>query len=205
MATVNDILRATLVFNLAGSSIGNLVHHFRVTVGTETDYIAIATAIDAALATAYANAEIQMSTAISPISCDVSEWDFTDNEWDGKASVTGTVPDGGSVGDTLPSGIAAVLRFPTAELRRQARKFIPGMLELDSNTDSIAAGPLANFVIAAALINNDIVAGAVTLRPCTFNDTVGSLRFETSSDYSTTSIVNTNYGYQRRRQPGAGI
>lgn len=205
MATVNDILRATLNFNIGGNSIGNLVHHYRVTVGTETDYVAIATAIDVALALAYAAAEIQMSNQVSPISLELSEWDQVALEWDGKSSVTGTSPAGGSIGDPLPSGVAAVLRFPTDELRRQARKFLPGMLENDTNTDGFIAGAIANFVISAALLNNDITAGALTLRPCTFNDTVGGPRFNTFSDFSTTSIVNINVGYQRRRQPGAGI
>ena len=205
MATVNDILRATLQYTMQDSQIGNLVHHYRVTVGTETDYNAIAVAIETALETGYAAIEVHMSTAISPISLDLSEWDFTDNEWDGKASVAATVPDGSSGGGPLPNGIAIVMRWPTDELRRQARKFVPGAVEGDSNENTLNALSLAEAVISAALLNNDVTAGALTLRPCTFNDTVGSLRFETSSDFSLTSIVNTQYGYQRRRKPGAGI
>ncbi len=205
MATVDDILRATLNFNMADASIGNLVHHFRVTVGTETDYVVIATAIETALELGYAAIEVHISDTISPISLELSEWDFVDNEWDGKASVSATVPDGLHIGSQLPSGIAMVMRFPTDELRRQARKFVPGAVESDSNQNQIGALALAELVISAALLNNDITAGALTIRPCTFNDTVGGPRFETSSDFSTTSIVNTNYGYQRRRQPGAGI
>lgn len=205
MAAANDILRATLVYNIGTASVGNLVHHYRVTVGTETDYVAIATAIAAALNTAYAAAEAFMHGVISPVSLELSEWDFTDNEWDGKASVTSLVPDGSATGEALPAGVAAVLRFPTAELRRQARKFLPGMAEVNVIGDAHTAGALAGYVTAGAIINNDVVAGGVTLRPCTFNDTVLSVRFETWSDYSTTSIVNTLVGYQRRRQPGAGI
>lgn len=205
MATVNDILRVTLNFTIGGSTVGNLVHHYRVTVGTEADYVAIATAIEAALATSYAQAELLMSVQIQPVSLELAEWDFTDNEWDGKASVTATVPTGAGAGEALPAGVAALMRFPTAELRRQARKFIPGLRENDVSSDALTGGMIANLVTSAALINNDIVAGAVTLRPCTFNDTPLSPRFETSSDFSTTSIVNTNVAYQRRRKPGAGI
>lgn len=205
MATVNDILRATLTFNIGGNSVGNLVHHFRVTVGTETDYVAIATAIETALEAAYAAIEVRLNNAISPISLELSEWDFTDNEWDGKASVTATVPDGASVADPLPDGIAYLIRFPTAELRRQARKFIPGAVEVDVTGSAISAATVTDLITVGALLNNDITAAALTIRPCTFNDTVGSPRFETSSDFSTTSIVNTNVAYQRRRQPGAGI
>lgn len=205
MATVNDILRATLNFNIGGGSVGNLVHHFRVTVGTETDYVLIATAIETALEIAYLAAETKMSINVDPVSLELAEWDFVGNEFDGKSSVTATVPDGSTVGDPLPSGIAGLMRFPTAELRRQARKFIPGLVEAEVAGDVISAAQVADYVTSAALLNNDIIAGGVTLRPCTFNSTVGSPRFETSSDFSTTSIVNLLVAYQRRRQPGAGI
>ena len=205
MATVNDILRATLNFNIGGNSVGNLVHHFRVTVGTETDYIAIATAIETALEAAYEDIETDMSDDVDPISLELSEWDFTGNEWDGKASVTATVPDGSSALDPVPEGIAYLIRFPTDELRRQARKFIPGVHEDAISGSALAGTVITKLITVGALLNNDVTAGALTLRPCTFNDTPASARFETSSDFSTTSIVNTNVAYQRRRQPGAGI
>lgn len=205
MATVDDILRATLTFNMLDSSIGNLVHHFRVTAGTETDYVAIATAIETALEAGYAAIEVFMSSQVDPISLDLSEWDFTDNEWDGKSSVAATVPDGAEASEPLPAGIAYLMRWPTEELRRQARKFIPGATEVSVSGNTLTGSTISALAVSAALLNNDITAGALTLRPCTFNDTVLSPRFETSSDFSTTSIVNTVVAYQRRRQPGAGI
>lgn len=205
MATVDDILRVTLNYNMQASSVGNLVHHFRVTAGTDTDYVAIATAIETALAAGYAAVEVFMSNLVVPVSLELAEWDFVDSEWDGKASVTATVPAGAVAGPTTPTGIAGLMRFPTAELRRQARKFIPGMTDVSVTGDAITAPTIAAFVVSAALLNNDITAGALTIRPCTFNDTPLSPRFETSSDFSITSIVNTNVAYQRRRQPGAGI
>lgn len=205
MATVDDILRATLNFNIQGSSIGNLVFHYRVVIGTDTDYVDIATDIEFGLAANLLAVELFMHTSVSPISLELAEWDFVDNEWDGKASVTATVPDGSAVTDPTPTGIAALMRFPTAELRRQARKFIPGVLEVDTLGDALSAAYIAALVTSAALLNNDRAAGTLTLRPTTFNDTVLSPRFETHSDFSTTSIINTNVAYQRRRQPGAGI
>ena len=205
MAVVDDILRATLKFNMGGNSIGNLVHQFRVVVGTELDYVLIATAINTALTTGYAAIEAHMHTEISPISLDLSEWDFTDNEWDGKSSVAATVPDGTIATEPLPSGVAYLMRWPTDELRRQARKFIPGPTELSVAGNALTGSAVTALGVSAALLNNDITAGALTLRPCTFNDTPLSPRFETHSDFSTTSIVNTNVAYQRRRQPGVGI
>ncbi len=205
MATVNNILRATLSFAIAGNSVGNLVHHYRVTVGTETDYVLIATDIETALELAYAACELLMGVSVQPGSLELSEWDATALEWDGKASVTASGPEGAGTGVTVPTGIAALIRFPTAELRRQARKFIPGLRQNEVNADALSTAYIADLVVSGALLNNDVTAGALTLRPCTFNDTVGGPRFNTFSDFSTTSIVNTNVAYQRRRQPGAGI
>lgn len=205
MATIDDILRATLNFNIGGGSVGNMVFHYRVVVGTDTDYIDIATDLEFSLAANFAAVEVFMCDTVSPISLELAEWDFTDNEWDGKASVTATVPDGAVATDCLPTGIAGLMRFPTLELRRQGRKFVPGVPENECTDDLISANLLGALITSAALVNNDRNAGALTVRPCTFNDTVGSVRFETSSDFSTTSIVNTNVAYQRRRQPGVGI
>lgn len=205
MATIDDILRVTQVFDISGNSIGNMVWHYRVVIGTSVDYVAIATAIDTALATAWAAAEVFVSDTVSPISLDLAEWDGAALEWDGKATVTGTSPDGGSAGAPLPAPVAIVMRFPTLELRRQARKFLPGMLEANSNTDAADGTSVAAFIVSAANLNNDISADGLTLRPCTFNDTVGGPRFNTFSDFSTTSIVNLVYGFQRRRKVNVGI
>ena len=205
MATTADIFRVTQSYDLSGSSIGNLVWHFRVVAGTSVDYTAIATAIDTALALGWAAAEVLMSTDITPNNLDLAEWDATDNEWDGKATVAGTSPAGAAAGAALPAPVAAVLRWPTLELRRQARKFVPGMIEANSNGDVMDGTLTAALVTSAAILDNDISADGLTLRPCTFNDTVGSPRFETSSDFSTTSIVNLVYGFQRRRKLGVGI
>lgn len=205
MAETDDILRATLNFNIGGNSIGNLVHHFRVVAGTETNYTTIATDIETALDVGYAAVDLLISNLVDPISLELSEWDFAAHEWDGKASVAASVPDGAAATTTTPTGIAGLMRFPTEELRRQARKFIPGIVEAETTEDALSAAMIAAMVTAAAVLNNDITAGGVTLRPCTFNDTPLSVRYETWSDFSTTSIVNTNVAYQRRRQPGAGI
>lgn len=205
MATVDDILRVTLNFDISGNSIGNLVHHFRVVASTSTDYVQIATDINTALAAAYLNAMDRISNQVSPISLELAEWDYVDSEWDGKASVIATTPDGLATGDPLPAPVAAVIRWPTEELRRQARKFLPGIMEVDSQVDSMSAASLTDFALSGALLNNDVSADGLTLRPCTFNDTPLSPRFETWSDFSTTSIVNLVYGYQRRRKVGVGI
>lgn len=204
MAAVNDILRATLKGTIAATDVWNMVFHYIVITGSETNYGTIATAIDTAIDTAFNALEAHISTAVLATGLDLFEWDFTDNEFDGKAGVVSTALNGLAVADRTPNGLSMVLRFQTEELRRQGRKFIPGITEVDLSQNTVNAATLATLVTAMNLLNNDIVAGGATLRPCTFNDTPLSPRFETSSKFTDTAFANTLIGYQRRRQPGSG-
>ncbi len=204
MAAVDDILRATLKGTIQASDIWNLVFHYVVITGSETNYATIAAAIDTALDTAFNALEANISTHIESFGLDLFEWDFVDNEWDGKAGVVSSALVGLEAGDRLPNGNSMVIRFVTEELRRQGRKFIPGITEVDSSNNTVSVSMLATLVTAMNLLNNDIVAGGATLRPCTFNDTPLSPRFETHSKFVSTAFANTFVGYQRRRQPGAG-
>lgn len=205
MASVGDILRATVSFDLAAADIGNMVFTFTGISGSETDYDAIAAAVEAALALAFSDIETDMSLGINPLELLLNEWDFVLNQWDGKATEVATFPDGSEAGENLPQGIASVVRFVTEARRRQARKFIPGIPEAHCNNDNLSNGYVTNLILTAIELNNDIVAGGITLRPCVFNDTPADDLFETHSKFIQTSIVNTRVGYQRRRQTGAGI
>jgi len=204
MAAVNDILRATLSGQIAAVDLFNLVFHYRVTVGSETNYSTILLAIMGAWTTAFDGMEANISTEIVGDTGDLWEWDFVNNEFDGKASGLHTALLGEAAGFAEPNGIAALMRFATTELRRQARKFIPGLLEADVTNDALQSGILTPAIATAALLNDDIVAGGATLRPCVFNSTPLSSRFETSADFIQTSFVNALVAYQRRRQPGSG-
>lgn len=204
MAVVGDILRATLKGDIRNADVVNLVFHYIVTAGTELDYVVIATAIESALRIAFAGMESALSTDFDMDEMDLFEWDFALNEFDGKASVVSTALNGLNAGNMMPSGISVVMRFATEELRRQGRKFIPGLTEPDVLQDGLQSSILTPSVVTVALLNNDITAGGVTLRPCTWNTKVGGPRFETASRFIQTSFVNTLVGYQRNRQPGAG-
>ena len=204
MALVNDILRANLRGDFASTDIWNMVFHYRVTLGTESDYVVIATAIEAHLSVAFALMEGSISLDVDTQDLDLAEWDFSANEFDGKANVVSSALNGGEAGDPLPNGVSIVMRFITEELRRQARKFVPGITEIDCSANAISGGLLAEAALTSAILNNTFVAGGVTLAPCTFNDTPLSPRFETSSLFIDTSFINSLVGYQRGRQPGAG-
>lgn len=204
MASVDDILRYTLSGAIDAQDLFNLVFHYIVITGTETDYDAINVAISAALATALGGMESAISSEVVSDTADLFQWDFVDNEFDGKASGVTSALIGTSVSASAPNGICAVMRFATEELRRQARKFIPGMINSNVANDALQSPILSPAIVSAALLNDDIIVGGATIRPCTFNSTPLSPRFETASKFSQASFVNALCGYQRRRQPGAG-
>lgn len=201
---VNDILRATLKGTIASADLVEMVFHYICITGTETDYTAIATAIGTQINTAFGGLEAQTSTRINMNGLDLFEWDFVANEMDGKAGIVTTALVGTAGGAALPDGSAGVMRFVTEELRRQGRKFVPGIIEANTTDNALAAAWVTPALATAALLNDDIITGGATVRPCTFNSTVGSPRFETASKFVQTVFVNALVGYQRRRQPGSG-
>lgn len=204
MAAVNDILRLTLSGSILSIDLVQMVFHYVVIAGSETDYDSIATNIAADLATHFAGMEAAIADEVQMTNHDLYEWDFTSHEFDGKASGTNTVLEGTGGSTPEPNGIALLMRFHTEELRRQARKFVPGMIEANVANDALQSSVLTPAIATAALLNNDITAGGATLRPCTFNSTPSSARYETHSKFTQTSFVNALVAYQRRRQPGSG-
>lgn len=206
MATTNDILRATLRGSFLDSVTWNLVFHYLVTAGTETNYVTIANGIQTQLAAALTAIEAELHDDVTTDDLVLAEWDFADNEFDGKAQVISSALEGVKVFQGLPNQTGVLIRWPTVELRRQARKFIPGLHENAAFDNNIGAVVVAAAAVTAAILNNTFAAGALTLHPCTFNTEVGGPRFETSSLFNTTDFfVNTGPGIQRRREPGSGI
>ena len=204
MAGVNDVLRWTLSGQIDLVDLFNLVFHYVVITGTETDYDTINAAIGTAVSTAMSGLEAQLSTEVQGSVMDLWEYDFSNHEFDGKATGVTTALIGTNGGAAEPNGIALLMRFGTEELRRQARKFIPGITELNVTNDVLQAAVLAPAITSAGLLGDDITAGGCTLRPCTFNATPLSPRYETLSKFTDTAFVNALVAYQRRRQPGAG-
>lgn len=205
MAGVGDVLRATMKGVTIDSQTFNMVFHYVVTTGTETDYTVLANGIESALQTAFVATEARLSDDVLSGELELSEWDATNDEWDGKATVTCDAIVGAVATDPLPGGVSVVMRFVTESLRRQARKFVPGLVEPDVSGNDIVGGAVAVFATTAALLNDNIGAGGVIVTPCTFNDTPLSPHFETTSKFVQTAFVNSNVGYQRRRQPGDGV
>ncbi len=204
MTTTGDVLRATVKGNLFSADVANMVFHYLVTAGTETDHQLIADNIIAALIIAFAGMESRIADDVLMDEMDLFEYDFVLSEFNGIASAVGDVLAGVNAASMEPNGISIVMRWPTVALRRQARKFVPGVIEADVTDNALAALILTPALATAALLNSTIIAGGVTMRACTFNTTASSPRFETASVFGSVAIVNTLVGYQRRRQPGAG-
>lgn len=112
-----------------------------------------------------------------------------------------TTLDGTDTSQLVPTGAALVLRGLTNVLRRQGRKFIPGLTE----GFSAGTGWSAPLLTAAA------TSGLAWITPFT-----GSASAEdwTPGVYTrltgiltgfTEVVVNGIHGYQRRRKPGVGI
>ena len=204
MAGVDSIFRATLKGAIAATDDVQLVFHYRGTTGSETDYDTIAVAVGAALNSAFSGLETFVSNRISMTLLDLFEYDFVGHEFDGKASAVVSSLVGTNGGASDVDGVAMLIRFVTQELRRQARKFIPGLIETNVTGNAVAAPQITAGLASAAILNDDITAGGLTLRPCTFNTAPLSVRYETWSDYTQTAYVNALVAYQRRRQPGSG-
>lgn len=206
MATTADILRATLSGAMLDSVTWNLVFHYRVISGTELNNVTIANAIEAQLALAFVALEAELHNNVAADSLTLAIYDFIASEFDGIAQVNSSAINGAAAFQGLPNGTGVLLRWPTLELRRQARKFIPGLHENAAFDNNVGGVVIAAAATTAAILNNTFTAGALLLHPCTFNVEALSPRFETSSLFSTTDFfVNTQPGYQRNRQPGAGI
>ena len=205
MAAVNDVLRATLVMSGIALNVNNLVFNYQVTAGSETNYVTIANAIGTWLDAALTLVLDSIINDYVSTEIELAERDPVLHQWDGKATVSYAGWAGTHAGEALPGGNAVVIRNETLAARRQARKFIPGIPEALCNGDTLNGVLVADMVLLGTDLNDDVTAGGATLRPCTYNDTAVSPLFETASQFIQTSLVNTFSGYQRRRQPGAGI
>lgn len=196
----------TLSIDMPSAVVAQMVFHWKVATGSETDYAVIGLALETRLQTAFDDITSNVAAAVGGSEVSTSEWDFVDNEWDGKdTQVTTTLTGTEVVTEMLPHGDALLMRFITDELRRQGRKFVPGLTEAGSQAGSWSSTVLTNAALAAGTLNNVVTAGGLTADPCTFNDTPLSPRFETASLFTPTSLINTFVSYQRRRRPGVGI
>lgn len=108
---------------------------------------------------------------------------------------------GTSATETLPNGVAMVMRIGTVALRSIARKYIAGLSEENVLTVSWSSTAL----VQGALFLIDWIAGPPTQSGRTYEAGIVSAKdglFKTFLSIGTLSIIP---GYQRRRKPGVGV
>jgi len=82
---------------------------------------------------------------------------------------------------------------------------MPGYWEGSCANGVLSAVPLSNLALYAAALDNDVVAGPLTLEFGTFNTAPLSPLFETFSAATGSVQAEAVIAYQRRRKPGTGI
>lgn len=202
---VGDVVRIVAEWDMPLGTISQMVYHYIGESGTTATDLQVATSAEAQLDLAFDDIDQHISNQVTGSTLDVLLWDFVLNRWDGIADVPLVGADGISVSEMLSHGDAALAKFFTDSSRRQGRKYIPGMVEPVTSFSTITAAVLVDIGFFAAVLDNDIVAGGLTLRFGTFNTDPLSPLFETFSRSNGTVLAESIIAYQRRRRPGTGI
>lgn len=111
-----------------------------------------------------------------------------------------TLTTGADTGDNLPMQNSTVVRFPTATLGSQGRKFLGGFTEnFNGGSGTVAAALQATLAqYAAALLTGAVIDASNRLIPGNWNDVLERFAPWISA------IVNPVFGTQRRRKVGIG-
>lgn len=165
----------------------------------------ILAAIDTRLDDMYQKVNNEMSNAyeadnftVERIEWNVDVWETVENVGTGNIAIVGDQP-----GDAAPHGCACVVTAQTSRPKTRARKFLPGVIEVDfedSTLNGTVLGVLAQFVIS--WLTAQSVVGSAELVPVVASQsgpTAGTIFALISA--VTPAIV----GYMRTRKPGVGM
>lgn len=202
---VGDVVRVVAEWDGPGGMLAQMVYHLRGKSGTPETAAVVGAAALAAHQTAWLNIDNDLDSELAATVQELLQWDFVLNRWDGIDTRPFTALDGLTIGDIQAAGVAGLAKIFTAAARRQARKYIPGYIETAVINGSLGPTPLSNLALYAAALDNDVVAGALTLAFGTFNTEPTSPLFETFSDATGSVQAEAVVAYQRRRKPGTGI
>jgi len=178
---LNDVVRVVAEWDIPDGTIAQLVYHYLVTAGTSATDLAVLGAIITQLELAWVEIDQDVNVAVLGSTLDISVWDFTLNQWDGKAQGVLLSADGTDVTNMLPHGAAALVKMFTVSLRRQARKYVMGFTETGHSAGTFDAPTLTALALFGNALNNNVTAGALTLEFGTFNTDDTSALFETFS------------------------
>lgn len=205
MIELNDVLRVVAEWDTTGGTIFQLVWHYLVTLGTNDDPIDVLDDIKTQLTVAWANIEAHINDQVAGADIELLQYDFGNHQWDGVAADSLVGLDGTAVGEMLPPQSAVLLKFFTEKNRRQARKYVPGIIEGNQNSGVMAVNPLIDYALFAAALDKVIAAPIVTLTFGTFNLDSTSVLYETFSKAIQIVLAEGQTVNQRRRRPGTGI
>ena len=169
--------------------------------GTSADEEDVTDDLETWLEGVYANLLAQLSTGWSLTQLDAYVRDAVEDDFDeiGTSFLTGVGTDASQL---LPHGAAALTRIQTVNPDVQGKKFWAGMTEGQNGTGNLTAA----VITALGLANADwatAFTGAQT--GSGFTPGVWSIAKTAFFAFANEQIINTFWGYQRRRKPGVGI
>lgn len=201
----NDVMRVVAEWDAPQGTVAQLVWHYVVKTGSGVQSLTLLDAILTNLQVAWADIEDVVSDLYTGATISWSKWDFTLNRFDGLDVAPLTNADGVSIADPVPHGAAGLVKIFTEVARRQARKYVHGLIDTVIVAGSVTAPVLVNLADFAGVLDTDIIAGGITLGFCTFNVDATSPLFETHSLAIGAVQAEAVVAYQRRRRPGTGI
>lgn len=203
--TVNDVIRIVAEWDMPSGTVAQLVWHYLGSSGGPASDTEVLVAVEAMLDAAWDHIAARVAQEVTGSTIQLFKWDFTLNRWDGLGEVPLIGADGSSTDHMLPHGDAGLIKIFTLALRRQSRKYIHGLIEGTQENGLIDALILSDLALFAADLDDNVAAGTLTLKYCTFNTDPLSPLFETESLANGTVQAEAIVAYQRRRRPGTGI
>lgn len=207
MATIdiNDVLRVVAEWDMPDGTIAQLVWHYLVTSGNGDDPVDVLDDIHTNLVAAFANVAAAVSDLVEGSTIELYQYDFGNHQFDGVATRTNSSNDGLSAADMTSHGVACLVKLFTESARRQARKYLFGIVESSIEDGTFNAALVTNAALFGADLDDAVSAPLVTLTYGTFNVDPASPLYETFSKTTQTVQAEAISGYQRRRRPGTGI
>lgn len=202
---VGDVLRVVAEWDIPDGTIAQLVYHFIGVSGSTATNAQAGIALLAALEAAWLHVDSDINGQFTGSVFQTSMWDFTLNRFDGIDSRPIVAADGLGAGDSVSHGVALLIKAFTTSARRQGRKYLPGIREVNISNGTFVAAQLTDGALFMADLDDDVVAGGLTLSYCTFNTEPTSPLFETAGIANQTVQAEAISSYQRRRRPGTGI
>lgn len=202
---VGDVVRCVAEWDMPSGTIAQLVYHYLGVSGTTATEAQVGAAVEAQLDLAFDEIAASIANLVVGSTIEGLLWDFALNRWDGIFTVPLIGADGASAGQPQAHGAAGLVKIFTTANRRQGRKYIHGIGESLITNGLVEAVMLTDLALFATELDDDIVAGGLTLSFGTFNTEPSSPLFETFSVAAQSVIAEAIVAYQRRRKPGTGI